>query len=83
MTLKVVPIAGCMDVPAQLRDLADKIEEANDPAIRVTLVVGRDVYCWGPVDNGRAAESAIFDMTYGIHKLMELPVKLNLEKDGW
>lgn len=80
--MSVVPISKAMDVPARLRDLADQIEDAADPMVRVTMVVGSNVYCWGPVDNDRAAEGAIFDMTYGIHKLMALSVKMNLEKEG-
>ncbi len=81
--MNIVPIVGAMDVPARLRELADKIEARNDPAVRVTMVIGGAVYCWGPVDNGKAAEGAIFDMTYGIHKLMGLPVKINLEEEGF
>lgn len=80
--MKVVPIADCTDTPARLRELADKIETSGSSQVTVTIIVGSDVYCWGPLTDQRAAEAAIFDMTFGIHKLMGLPVKRALERDG-
>ncbi len=83
--MNVVPIKRCMDVPTKLRELADKIkaDEVNGPTIRVTLIIGQDVHCWGPVADDKAAEGAVFDMTFGIHKLMGLPVKVSLSEDGF
>ncbi len=81
--LKVVPIAGAMEVSERLRELADRLEDVENPYdVRVTCVVGTDVYCWGPVGDLRAAEGAIFDLTFAIHKIMGLPVNMSLTEDG-
>ena len=67
--MNVVPIVPPMDIPKQLRDLADHIEEVGG-ITRVTLVHGTDVYSWGPVSADKAAEGAVFDLTLALHKLM-------------
>lgn len=82
--LTVVPIVPCMDVAAKLRELADEVDLAKEKGLnpRVTCVVGTDIYCWGPVGDDQSVEGAIFDLTFAIHKLMGLPVKRTLERDG-
>lgn len=80
--LKIVPISPCANIPAMLRKLADEIEEGAIICDRVTLIAGREVRCFGPVDDARAAEQAIFDMTWGIHRLMSYPAMVALDEDG-
>jgi hypothetical protein len=36
----------------------------------VTVIAGPDVFHVGCVDDARAAEQAVWNMTYGVHKLM-------------
>ena len=64
------------------KKLADRIESGEVACDRITLIAGSSVYCWGPVSQDRAAEGAVFDMTWGIHYMMGLPVKVQLEMDG-
>lgn len=77
--MKVVPIVQCADIPKMLRDLAERIESGEDECDRVTVIAGSSVMCFGPVDECRAAEGAIFDMTFGIHAMMALPAMLKLD----
>lgn len=70
-----VPIKGNMNIAKVLRDIADEIENGDITCDHVTVIAGFEVYCLGPVDDCRAAESAIFDMTFGIHKLMNETTK--------
>ena len=79
--MKIVQICGASHTPDRLRGLAKALEEKGNPHQRVTVVVGTDVYCWGPVSEDRAAEGAIFDLTYAIHKMMGAPVKHALEEE--
>lgn len=83
MTLKAVDsICPAADVPKMLRELADYIESGEESIDRVTVIYGANVACYGPVSQDRAAEGAVFDMTWGIHYMMGLPVKVQLEMDG-
>lgn len=71
----VTPIKANINIAKVLRSIADQIESGEIPCDHVTIIAGFEVYCAGPLDDCRAAESAIFDMTFGIHKLMSETVK--------
>jgi hypothetical protein len=66
----VVPIVGACDILANLRKLADRLESGEITPLHVTCIAGSQVMCFGPVNADKAAEGAIFDMTWGIHYLM-------------
>ena len=67
----VVHIVGNLDVPATLRRIASEIESDPDPQKHhATLIINDTVYHMGTVDHARAAEQAVWNMTYGIHKIM-------------
>ena len=66
----VVPIKSCAVAPIALRNIADGMESGEINATEVTIIVGTDVYHCGGISDERAAESAIFNMTLGIHKMM-------------
>lgn len=79
--MEVVKISKNADTALRLRELADRIDESGVSNVRVTAVVnGKDVYCWGPVADDKAAEGAVFDLTYGIHLLMSRPVQVANEE---
>ncbi|MDE2022555.1 MAG: hypothetical protein KGI71_06630 [Patescibacteria group bacterium] len=73
--LKVVPIGGIdlNDIPACLRNLADKIERGELPAPRQAVLVSDDqegsvkVFSWGDhVD----AQQVVGLLTWGIHTVI-------------
>lgn len=70
MSNNVITLYPCGDIAESLRNIADGIEEGEFSDECCTLIIGGDVFSLGFVDNAKAAESAIFDMTLGIHKLM-------------
>lgn len=78
--MTVVPITGGVDIAAALRELADHIEEMPDRPTSVTLVVGRNLYCFGPVGEDRLAECTAFDLMLGQALLMSVPVAMALSE---
>lgn len=70
MTSNVTPLIPRNHAPTALRNIADGMEDGDIPAVEVTVIVGSDVYHLGATSDDRAAESAVFNMTMGIHKLM-------------
>lgn len=62
-----IPIKGCMAIAETLRNIADDMPEDITDA---TLIMGGEVYHLGTVDNAISAQEAIWNMTFGIHKLM-------------
>lgn len=66
----VVPIAGKMHAPTGLRDIANGIEEGRFSGDSVTVIAGTDVFHLGCLNDAQAAQEAIWNMTFGIHKLM-------------
>ena len=73
MSDKVVMLRPMMDVPTGLRNIADAIEAGEyDYFTDCTVVLGTNIFSLGEVDDSRAAVNAVWDMTYGIHKLMAM-----------
>ena len=68
--VSAVPIKGNINIAKVLRDIAEEIESGDIVCDHVTVIAGSEVYCLGLVSDSKSAESAIFDMTYGIHKIM-------------
>lgn len=63
-------IKPCSNAVVALRNIADMMEDGEIEATECTVIAGTDVFHVGVMDDGRAAESAIFNMTMGIQKLM-------------
>jgi len=70
MSNKVIHIFGYIPAPEALRKIADAMEAGKYDDKEATLVVGDQIFHAGMVDDERASEQAIFNLTFGIHKLM-------------
>ena len=65
--IQIKPSGSAAD---SLRNIAAMIDD-GELANECTVIVGTEVFHVGELDDGRAAEQAIFNMTAGIHKLMK------------
>jgi len=72
----VIQLIPCADVVTGLRNIADSIESSDQVTDECTLIMGKEVYHLGQVDDAEAASSAIFNMTVGIHVLMKPVIDL-------
>ena len=68
----VSQIKASANAPTALRNIADQIESGELGDTEATVVVGSDVFHVGCVDSGEAAGNAVWNMTYGIHKLIDM-----------
>lgn len=66
----VIHLKPCGNAAQTLRNIADMIDD-GDIANKCTVICGTDVFHCGQIDDGRAAEQVIFNMTMGIQKLMK------------
>lgn len=76
---KVVNLKPVKDAPAMLRRVADSMERGEISRDDCTLIVDGDVYHFGEMDVENAAQAAIFNMNYGIAKMMAAAVRENTE----
>ena len=76
---KVVNLKPVKDAPAMLRRVADRMEQGEISRDDCTLIVDGDVYHFGEMDDETAAQAAIFNMNYGIAKMMAAAVRENTE----
>jgi len=67
----ITQIKPCANASVALRNIADMMESGIISATECTLIAGTKVFHVGTFDDERAAESAIFNMTMGIQKLMK------------
>jgi len=72
----VVHIRPCADVVSGLRALADDIESGELFCDNITLIMNSEVSQLGQYSDDRAAEKAVFDMVYGLSKIMFFANKL-------
>lgn len=68
----VIKIRPCADVAQGLRNLAEEIENGNFYCDNVTLIMNSEVSQLGQFTDERAAEKAVFDMVFGISKIMHV-----------
>ena len=80
--MTIVPITGGVNIADAMRELAGHIEAMPVQPTSVTIVVGRNLYCFGPVSKDRRAECVAFDLMFGQSFLMSLPVRQALEEQG-
>lgn len=66
----VVQLKPCVNAATALRNIAEMLESGELESSEVTVICGTEVFQCGVFDDERAAESAVFNMTMGIHKLM-------------
>jgi len=68
---KIVQIKPNTNIPDSLRQIADDYDDGSAVGKSCTLILGVDIFHLGTFDDADAAVLAIWDMTYGIHKLMK------------
>jgi hypothetical protein len=71
----VFQIKPCAVPQIALRNIADGMDSGEFCAENVTIIAGTEVFHCGCVDDARAAMEAVWNMTYGIHKLMNAGLK--------
>ncbi len=69
-------IKQCANAPLTLRNIADQMESGELDCEEVTVIAGLDIFHCGGVDDSRAVENAVFNMTMGIQILMRPVVDL-------
>lgn len=75
----VVHLYPMTDVAGGLRALADAYEQGHYEDSDCTIVIGADILQLGQsVNEERAVKDAIFNLTFGVHKLMYLTVEENV-----
>lgn len=70
----VVQLKPSMNAADALRDIANRIE-SGELENEVTVICGTEVFHAGVFDDGVAATNAVWNMTYGIHKLMNRAIE--------
>lgn len=65
MTNNVVRISSASDIPGMLRQMADEVESRDDKPESLTIVMGGELYCFGPVHNDQAAVRCLWDLELG------------------
>ena len=70
----VIQLNPYQNIPEALRDIAEAYENKEYEGEDCTLIIGTDVFHLGPVSPSQAAVNAIWNMTFGIHKLMNRAV---------
>ncbi len=77
---EVIHIRPNQDIPTALRNIADSVEEGNLNGDDCTLIIGMDVFHIGAADDAESAANAVFNMNFGIQKLMAPIVDVSLDK---
>ena len=67
----IVQIKPSTNLAVALRNIADAYEAGEYESKTCTLIIGVEVFHLGVFDDSQAAQNAVWDMTYGIHKLMK------------
>lgn len=67
--MNVIPFCPCQEVAPTLRRIADDVEQGIYKG-DATIIIGKEVFHVGKVHSDDAAREAIWNMTFGIHKLM-------------
>lgn len=65
-----ISIKPCAHPPTALRAIADGMDSGDFDTEDVTIIVGTDVFHCGQVADDRAAVQAVWNMVFGIAKLM-------------
>lgn len=81
MSNKVCQIKPCANASQALRNIADQMDRGEVDIDNVTIVAGSEVFQCGDFDDIRAVENAVWNLTFGIHKLMQPAINCNREID--
>lgn len=68
---EIIQLKPLANIPEALRKLADKIESGELEIDELTWVAPPYVGHLGSVNNHQSATSAVFNMTYGIQKMID------------
>ena len=71
----VIPIKDSIDIPKALRSIADSVESGDFLGETCTVVLDTEVFHLGCVHDEQAARDAVWNLSYGIHKLMSTVFK--------
>lgn len=74
----VIQLRPNLSAAESLRNIADMMDSGEIANDECTLIAGTEVFHCGQVHDDQAAANAVFNMTYGISKLMQT-VHLNEE----
>ena len=77
MNDKVIQLFPSGDIPETLRNIADGVESGEFECTGCTVILGTDIFQIGAPTLEKAAEQSIWDMTFGIHKLMKEALSYN------
>jgi len=66
----VISLKPSLNIPEALRNIADSIENGKNIVTDCTVIAGFNIYHLGCMDDGEAARDAVFNMTYGLQKIM-------------
>lgn len=75
----VMQIKPCANASKALRNIADMLDSGELDVDEVTVIAGTEIFQCGIFDDAKAAEGAIFNMTFGIHKLMNATMKASTD----
>ena len=78
---EVIQVKPNVNAAISLRNIADMMDSGEIPADECTVIAGTEVFHCGVFDDGRAAESAIFNMTMGIQKLMRPVINKDIDNN--
>ena len=76
MSAEIILLKPCGDAATSLRNIADMIDSGEITATECTVIAGLEVFHCGETNDARAVESAVFNMTFGVHKLMRPVIEL-------
>jgi hypothetical protein len=68
----VIQLNPSINASQTLRNIADRMDSGEIEASECTVIAGTDIFHCGAINDARAAESDVFNMTFGIHKLMKM-----------
>ena len=75
----VIQLKPCANAATALRNIADRMESGDISASTCTIIAGEDIFHCGVFDDERSVTNAIFDMTFGIQKLMRPAIDASFE----
>jgi len=73
--MKVLQIKPCANISIGLKNIVEQIESGDIEGDDCTLIIGDQVFHLGMFDDSESAVRAIWNMTYGINKLMSTTIE--------
>lgn len=74
----VVQLKPCANASVALRNIADQLDSGELDVDEVTVIAGTEIFQCGQYDEAKAVEGAVFNMTFGIHKIMNATTDASL-----